>query len=175
MFLEPCCYHKHLEQAVRAALHGQLVPLVSFGDVTVMHLLDYLLRKASGSTALLVLPRLRPALIQCLEILMDEKLPSGKWLIGELTLISCGCEHTQVVNRLGRFRNDGRLTICEDKVATRVLALSNGEFSFTVTGPLNQDVEYQLHIWQLSASQEVYNGFSELFSFQKKRKSLKTI
>lgn len=175
MFLEPCCYHKHLEQAVRAALHGQLVPLVSFGDVTVMHLLDYLLRKASGSTALLVLPRLKPGLLHCLEKLMDEQLPSGNWLVSELTLISYGYEHTQVVNCLGRFRNDGRLTICEDRVATRVLALSNGDYSFTVTGPLNQETGYEMHIWQLSASQEVYNDFSELFSFQKKRKSLKNI
>lgn len=170
--IEPCCFHKQMDNIVSRAENGNPVVVATWGDVTFPQWLDNLVRRAPGAEVMLVLVRVYPTMLSCLKRLMEEKTSDGNWLISSLTLISRGADHEDCIHALGIYRSLGRAVICEDKVAVRLCTVISPSRSFFVSGALHQRSEFALHLWQLSASRSMAEDVSTFFHFQKKRKSV---
>lgn len=170
--VEPCCFHKQLDEMVDAAEGGEPVSVVSWGDVSLTQWLDFLVRRAKGAEVLLVLPKVLLPTLKGLRKLLEEKDAEGQWLVSSLTLISQGYEQKECLQELGQFRSSGRCVICQDRVAVRLCTVIAPQKGFFVSGALQQQNAYGLYMWQLSADRNVAHEIAGFFNFQKKRKSI---
>lgn len=169
MILEPCCYHKQLNELI----NGNAVTehLFTFGDTDLQMLMDTLVHHAPGCDVYLVMIQVAPETIRTIAKLMEVRNAStDQWLVNSFVLLSQGHQRKEIAEALGKYREGGRLIVCEDIVAFRCLCVGNGARHFVLQGSIPQTVGYAMQMMTLTQSREHYDQVMRILNYKKKKK-----
>lgn len=173
MILEPCCFRKQLGSLLSSMEEeGGASHLFTWGDFGLPELLDYLAGTAPGCDVLLSLVHVESATLSAIASLMERKDNGGEFLVRSFTLVSQGGERKEIISALGGYRAGGRMTVCEEKVSFRCMAVGNGERHYVLGGSINQSPVFSMQMMTLTSSRKLYEEVVNMFGYQKKRKSI---
>lgn len=148
--IEPCCYSKQLSHNLEEAEKGGGVShFFSFSDWSTDQLVPWILSSTAGCEAVLCLVQIDPRTIYMLSDILrrtyhDRTENEERYVVKHLTIITQALREEPKKQRyefraqLGRFIDEGRVTVCEDNIGFRCLAASNGKRHLVVQGSINQ-------------------------------------
>lgn len=166
LFIEPCCFRKQLSERLSLAQSH----FFTNGDVTLSMFLDFFVGYCPGAAVSLSLVRIEAATLAALVLLLERKNPDGSPLVSSLTLVTTGQDRAAVSASLAAYRAEGRVFICEEKVAFRCLAVANEDASFVLHGSIGQSSVFSVQLLSLSTSRSAYNQVASLFALKQRHK-----
>ena len=167
MFLEPCCFNKQLTSLIES--NSEAEHLFTFGDTHLPMLMDFLVRHAPGCEVYLTLPQVNQEAIHTIAKLMDESR-DGNYLIRSMVLLSQGNQRKEIAEALGRYREEGRLIVCEDSVSFRCLCVGNGKLHFVLQGSIPLSQGYAMQMMTLTKTQTHYEQVMRILNYRKQAK-----
>lgn len=148
--IEPCCYPKQLTHNLEEAEKGGGVShFFSFSDWGTDELVPWTLSSVPGCEAVLCLVQIDPRTIYMLSDILRRTYHcrtenEEKYVVKHLTIITQTPREEPEKQRyefraqLGRFIDEGRVTVCEDNIGFRCIAAGNGKRHLVIQGSLNQ-------------------------------------
>lgn len=168
MFLEPCCFNTHLDQ-IWNNREAANEPLFTYGDTDLQMLMEYLVNNAPNCDVYLVLVKVEPETIQTIEKLMKAKIKgTEQFLVRSFVLLSQGSQRKEIASALGKFRQDGRLIVCEYNVAFRCLCVGNGENHFVIEGSIPQTKNRSMQMFSFNAGKDYYHKVMGTLNYRSK-------
>ena len=168
--IEPCCYPKQLTHNLEEAEKGGGVShFFSFSDWSTDELVPWTLSSVTGCEAVLCLVQIDPRTIYMLHELLarmyyDRTEGEEKYVVKHLTIITQTARQEPEKQRhefraqLGRFIDEGRVTVCEDNIGFRCIAASNGKRHLVIQGSLNQGhMEPCCQMYTMTTSKGAYD------------------
>ena len=168
--IEPCCYPKQLTHNLEEAEKGGGVShFFSFSDWSTDELIPWTLSSVSGCEAVLCLVQIDPRTIYMLHELLarmyyDRLESENKYVVKHLTIITQTARQEPEQQRyefraqLGRFIDEGRVTVCEDNIGFRCIAASNGRRHLVIQGSINQShMEPCCQMYTMTTSKAAYD------------------
>lgn len=185
--IEPCCYPKQLTMNLEEAERGpQVVHFFSYSDWGTDELVPWVLGSVPGCEAVLCLVQLDMRTVPMIADVMrrtyisDRKSGTSDYVVKHLTLITQTSrqdpdgQRRELRAQLGKFIDEGRMTVCEDTVGFRCIAASNGKRHLVVQGSLNQShVEPTTQMYTMTTSQSAYDMAMQMLSSKGRTKKIK--
>ena len=184
--IEPCCYAKQLtynmEEAERC---GGVSHFFSFSDWGTDELVPWVLSSVQGCEAVVCLVQMDFRTIYVISQMMgrmyhDRESGEEKYVVSHLTLIvqpgrvDPGKQRQEIGMQLGKYIEEGRLTVCEDNIGFRCIAAGNGKRHLVIQGSLNQvHVEPCCQMYTMTTSKVAYDMAMEMLSSKKRTKKIK--
>lgn len=172
IILEPCCFRKQLDDFLSTE-KPEYTHLFTWGDFGLPELLDYFIGISPGCDVFLSLIRIEPATLSSIANLMERKDNHGEHLIRSLSLFTQGKERAEIADALSKYRDAGRMFICESKISFRCLAVSNGKQHFILSGSINQSPVYSMQMLSLTTSEQEYKETMRVFGYQHRKQMRK--
>lgn len=184
--IEPCCYHKQLEGLIDECMQSQkAVHFFSYSDWDIHQLLGLLSGYLQGGELHLALVRLDVKTISTLRKLLNRIYPDPAQpqnhipVITKMVLVtqpaSAGAafnQRAELREQLGRFIQDGRLTVCEDNIGFRCIALRSCGKNLVIQGSLNLELSGAMQMFTLTTTGEAYEEVAEMFQSKARTKKL---
>lgn len=183
--IEPCCYSKQLSHNLEEAEKGSgVVHFFSFSDWSTDELVPWTLSSVTGCEAVLCLVQVDPRTIYMLSDLLcrtyhDRVLGEEKYVVEHLSVITQASREEPAKQRyefraqLGRFIDEGRVTICEDNIGFRCVAASNGKRNIVIQGSINQfHIEPCCQMFTMTTSKHAYDQAMEMLSSKCRTKKI---
>lgn len=168
--IEPCCYPKQLTHNLEETEKGGGVShFFSFSDWSTDELIPWALSSVQGCDAVLCLVQIDPRTIYMLADVLrrtyfDRSTNDNVYVVKHLTVITQTARQDPDKQRyefraqLGRFIDEGRVTVCEDNIGFRCIAASNGKRHLIIQGSLNQShIEPCCQMYTMTTSKEAYD------------------
>ena len=184
--IEPCCYPKQLTHNLEEAEKGGGVShFFSFSDWGTDELVPWTLSSAPGCEAVLCLVQIDPRTIYMLSDILrrtyhDRTENKEKHVVNHLTIITQTSREEPDKQRnefrvqLGKFIDEGRVTVCEDNIGFRCIAASNGKRHLVIQGSLNQfHVEPCCQMYTMTTSKRAYDMAMEILESKSRIKKVK--
>ena len=201
--IEPCCYPKqlthNLEEAegwtdvkdpntgdVRREKRGpQVSHFFSFSDWSTDELIPWTLSSVSGCEAVLCLVQLDFRTVYTLADMLrrtyfDRASGEDKPVVKHLTIITQTPrlipekQRYELRAQLGRFIDEGRVTVCEDNIGFRCIAASNGKRHLVIQGSLNQGhMEPCCQMYTMTTSKSAYDMAMAMLGSKCRTKKMK--
>lgn len=184
--IEPCCYHTQLEGLIdqcnerKSAAH-----FFSFSDWDLCDLLGTLSGYASGGEMGIVVVRTDVKLIETLRKILSRTVPDpedkGKQIpdIRRMILVSqppsSGApfdQREEIRAQLGDYIHSGRLTVCEDNIGFRCVAVKGKSHTMVVQGSLNTQRSNAMQMFTLTTSEEEYDNVAEMLKSKEHTKKV---
>lgn len=186
--IEPCCYPKQLTMNLEEAEKGCGVShFFSFSDWCTDELVPWTLASVPGCDAVFCLVRIdfRTIYMLC-EILsrmyVDKDSGAEKYVVNHLTVITQTSsddpegQRREFRAQLGRFIDDGRVTVCEDNIGFRCIAASNGKRHIVIQGSINQfKMEPCCQMYTMTTTLGAYSQAMEMLSSKSRIKRVKSL
>ena len=183
--IEPCCYSKQLSQNLEEAERGAGVNhFFSFSDWSTDQLVPWVLSSTAGCEAVLCLVQIDPHTIYMLHELLarmyhDRTENEERYVVKHLTIITQTPREEPEKQRyefraqLGRFIDEGRVTVCEDNIGFRCIAASNGRRHLVVQGSINQfHVEPCCQMYTMTTTKQAYEQAMEMLASKARTKRI---
>lgn len=167
IILEPCCFRKQLNDFLSNG-KSEYTHIFTWGDFGLSEILDYFVGISPGCDVFLSLIRMESSTLSSIANLMERKDDHGTYLIHSLSLFTQGKERAEIAASLNKYRDDGRMFICEQKISFRCLAVSNGERHFVLNGSINQSPVYSMQMLSLTTSEQEYKETMRVFGYKKR-------
>lgn len=148
--IEPCCYSKQLTMNLEEAEKGGGVShFFSYSDWSTDELVPWVLSSVPGCDAVLSLVRIDFRTIYMIGDMLsrtyfDRNLGVDRHVVNHLTVITQtpgedpGKQRREFRAQLGKYIDDGRVTVCEDNIGFRCISAGNGKRHIVIQGSLNQ-------------------------------------
>lgn len=175
--IEPCCYSKQLSRNLEEAERGGGIShFFSFSDWSTDELVPWALSSVAGCESVLCLVQIDPRTIYMLSDVLrrtyhDRMTGEEKYVVGHLTVIVQPLRENPEKQRyefraqLGRFIDEGRVTVCEDNIGFRCIAASNGKRHLVIQGSINQfHIEPCCQMYTMTTSAQAYGQVMEMLS-----------
>lgn len=183
--IEPCCYPKQLTHNLEEAEKGSGVAhFFSFSDWGTDELIPWTLSSVAGCEATLCLVQMDPRTIYVLSDILrrtyhDRTDGESKYVVKHLTIITQTLreepekQRQELRSQLGRYIDEGRVTVCEDNIGFRCIAASNGRRNLVIQGSLNQfRMEPCCQMYTLTTSKQAYDMAMELLASKARTKRI---
>ena len=183
--IEPCCYSKQLSHNLEEAEKGGgIAHFFSFSDWSTDELVPWTLSSTAGCEAVLCLVQIDPRTIYMLSDLLRRTYHcrtdnEEKYVVKHLTVIAQTPREEPEKQRyefraqLGRFIDEGRVTICEDNIGFRCIAASNGKRNIVIQGSINQfHMEPCCQMYTMTTSRHAYDQAMEMLSSKCRTKKI---
>lgn len=174
--IEPCCYPKQLTMNLEKAEKGSGVAhFFSFSDWGTDELVPWTLSSVPDCDAVLCLVRMDFRTIYMLQELLsrmyfDRDANGERYVVGHLTIITQTMrdeperQRREFRAQLGRFIDQGRVTVCEDNIGFRCIAAGNRNRHIVIQGSLNQgNMEPCCQMYTMTTTLGAYNQAMEMF------------
>ena len=184
--IEPCCYPKQLTHNLEEAEKGGGVSqFFSFSDWGTDELIPWSLSSVPGCEAVLCLVQIDPRTIYMLSDILrrtyyDRIGDEEKYVVKHLTVITQTLREEPEKQRyefraqLGKFIDEGRVTVCEDNIGFRCVAAGNGRRHLVIQGSLNQfHVEPCCQMFTMTTSKQAYDMVMEMLGSKSRTKKVK--
>ena len=184
--IEPCCYPKQLTHNLEEAEKGGGVShFFSFSDWSTDELIPWTLSSVSGCEAVLCLVQLDFRTVYTLADMLrrtyfDRASGEDKPVVKHLTIITQTPrlipekQRYELRAQLGRFIDDGRVTVCEDNIGFRCIAASNGKRHLVIQGSLNQGhMEPCCQMYTMTTSKGAYDMAMAMLGSKCRTKKMK--
>lgn len=184
--IEPCCYTKQLSHNLEEAEKGGGVShFFSFSDWSTDELVPWTLSSVAGCEAVLCLVQIDPRTICMLSDILrrtyyDREAGEDKYIVKHLSVITQaggedpGKQRGEFRAQLGRFIDEGRVTVCEDNIGFRCIAASNGKRHLVIQGSVNQfHVEPCCQMYTLTTSKPAYEQAMEMLSSKSRTRRIR--
>lgn len=174
LILEPCCFNTQLDniiQSIEGPGRTGVAHFFTFGDVCFAHYLDYFIRQAPGGEVFLALLAVTDDSVSRMAGQLEKKRGHDP-LVSHLTLLTQGADRKKLDLGLGTFIRQGRVTVCEDRIAFRCLAVVNKERSFVLNGSINQTADYAMQMFTLTTGRKAGESVMQIFSSKERTKSI---
>ena len=183
--IEPCCYSKQLTHNLEECEKGGGVShFFSFSDWSIAELVHWTLGSVPGCDAVLCLVQLDPRTIYTLSELLsrmyhDRTDGEDKYVVKHLTIITQTARTEPEAQRrefraqLGRFIDEGRVTVCEDSVGFRCIAASNDKRHLVIQGSINQcNMEPVTQMFTMTTTKAAHAQAMEMLSAKRRTKKI---
>lgn len=169
MILEPCCFNKQLNDVMASPRETE--HLLTFGGVDLQMMMDFFIRHSPECDVYLILIQVTNQTIRSIGKLMEEKMADGSTpLIRSFVLMYQGEHRKQIADILGKYREEGRLLVCEGNTAFRCLCVGNEKNSLVLQGSIPQVDSYAMQMMTLTKSRKHYDHVMSILNHQKKGK-----
>lgn len=183
--IEPCCYPKQLTYNLEEAERGGGVShFFSYSDWSTDEIIPWAFSSVPGCEAVICLVQIDPRTIYMIADLLrrtyrDRKEGKDRYVVGHLTIITQPSRTEPEKQRhefraqLGRYMDDGRVTVCEDNIGFRCIAAGNGERHLVIQGSFNQfRVEPCCQMYSMTTSHVAYEQVMDVFRSKSRIKKL---
>ena len=184
--IEPCCYPKQLTRNLEMAEKGTGVShFFSYSDWSTDELVPWLFSSVPGCEAVMCMVHLDPRTVYMLSDVMKRTYVSDResgvtsYTVAHLTIIvQGGRESSPAIRRelraqLGRYMDEGRVSVCEDNIGFRCLAAGNGKRHVVIQGSVNQvRMEPCCQMYTMTTSREAYNQAMTMLSSKSRTKRI---
>lgn len=174
MIIEPCCFRKQFDELLaNIENNGNVAHFFTNGDLSLPEFMDYFIGRSPGCDVFLSLIRVDACTLATIYKLMGKKDRNGNFLIKSFTLLSQGYDREAINNTLSKFRNSGRLLVCEDKESFRCLTVGNTNHNYILNGSINQSPVFSMQMFTITTSEELYEDTMKIFGVKKRIKKVK--
>lgn len=183
--IEPCCYSKQLSQNLEEAeKSGGVSHFFSFSDWSTDQLIPWVLSSTAGCEAVLCLVQIDPRTIYVLSDLMarmyhDRTENDEKYVVKHLTIITqprrddSEAQRQEIRTQLGRYIDQGRVTVCEDNIGFRCISASNGRRHLVIQGSINQfHLEPCCQMYTMTTTLRAYEQAMEMLASKARIKKI---
>lgn len=183
--IEPCCYSKQLTYNIEEAEKGGGVShFFSFSDWSSAQLIPFILASVPGCEAVLCLVQLDVRTIYVLSEMLsrtyhDRDAHDEKYVVKHLTLITQASrtepekQREELRTQLGRYIDEGRVTVCEDNIGFRCIVAGNGKRHLVVQGSINQtNMEPCCQMYTLTTTRRAYDMAMDMLSSKARTKRI---
>ena len=183
--IEPCCYPKQLTHNLEEAEKGGGVShFFSFSDWGTDELIPWTLLSVPSCEAVLCLVQIDPRTIYMLSDILrrtfhDREENEEKYVVKHLTIITQTPREEPEKQRqefraqLGKYIDEGRVTVCEDNIGFRCIAAGNGKRHLVIQGSLNQShMEPCCQMFAMTTSVLSYNMAMEMLKSKSRTKKI---
>lgn len=184
--IEPCCYPKQLTANLEEAERGGGVShFFSFSDWSTDELLPWALASVPGCEATVCLVQLDYRTVYTLAGMLartyvsDAATGTVDYVVRHLTLITQPArqepekQRYEIRAQLGRYIDEGRVTVCEDNIGFRCIAAGNGKRHLVIQGSINQlDMEPCCQMYTMTTSRQAYSQAMAMLSSKARTKGI---
>ena len=183
--IEPCCYPKQLSQNLEEAEKGGGVShFFSFSDWSTDELVPWVLSSVPDCEAVLCLVQIDPRTIYMLSSLLrrtyhDRDDNVEKYVVKHIAIITQALREEPEKQRyefraqLGKYIDEGRVTVCEDNIGFRCIAAGNGKRHLVIQGSLNQfHVEPCCQMYTMTTSKAAYDAAMQMLQSKSRTKKV---
>ena len=201
--IEPCCYPKqlsaNLEEAegwvsngkdehgneIRVKRGPQIAHFFSYSDWGTDELVPWTLGSVPGCEAVLCLVQIDVRTIYMLSDVLrrtyisDRGSGTSDYVVKHLTVVTqtsrqdAEAQRREFRAQLGKFIDEGRVTVCEDSIGFRCIAASNGKRHLVVQGSLNQcHMEPVTQMYTMTTSKQAYDMAMQMLSSKARVKKI---
>ena len=174
MILEPCCFHKQLSEIINGK--NTTEHLFTFGDTDLQMLMDCLVSYAPECDVYLALVKVEPDTLYSITKLMEAKVKgTDRHLVKSFVLLSQGdVKHRKAIyEALEKYRQEGRLIICEHETAFRCLCVGNDTRHFILQGSIPQTKNFAMQMFTLTTDKDNYEKVMRILNYREKCVSYK--
>lgn len=184
--IEPCCYAKQLTHNLEESEKGGGVShFFSFSDWGTDELIPWTLSSVQGCEAVVCLVQMDLRTVSVINQVMgrmyhDRESGEEKHVVSHLTLIAQpgrmdpDRQRSEISAQLGKYIEEGRVTVCEDNIGFRCIAAGNGKRHIVVQGSLNQThMEPCCQMYTMTTSKAAYDMAMEVFSSKRRTRKIK--
>lgn len=184
--IEPCCYSKQLTHNLEEAEKvGGVSHFFSFSDWGTDELVPWTLSSVPDCEAVLCLVQIDPRTIYMLSNILrrtyhDRDENVEKYVVKHLVIITQTLREEPEKQRyefraqLGKYIDEGRVTVCEDNIGFRCIAAGNGKRHLVIQGSLNQfHVEPCCQMYTMTTSNAAYDAAMQMLQSKSRTKKLK--
>lgn len=185
--IEPCCYAKQLTHNLEESEKGSGVfHFFSFSDWGADELVPWVLSSVPGCEASVCLVQIDFRSIYMLAEIMKRTYvsdrSSGKvdyvvkhlCVITQTSRIDPEKQRMEFRAQLGKFIDEGRLTVCEDNIGFRCITAGNGCRHIVVNGSLNQGhMEPCCQMYTMTTTKGAYIQAMEMISSKSRTRKIK--
>ena len=184
--IEPCCYTKQLSHNLEKAESGCGVShFFSFSDWSTDELVPWVLSSVTGCEAMLCLVQMDVRTVYMIADMLrrtyhDRMENEEKFIVRHLTIIVQTSRtdpeefRAELRTQLGRFIDQGRVTVCEDNIGFRCVVAGNGKRHLVIQGSINQSrVEPCCQMYTMTTSREAYDQAMEMLSSKRRTRNIK--
>lgn len=186
--LEPCCYHKQLGELVSECEKKGEMPCAhffSYSDWDACQFLESLAAYAEGGTLCVAMIHLDTRMIETLRKLLlhlrvdeNDKSKAVPYLNRVILVTQPGMDgealnqREEVYAQLGKFIDNGTLTVCEDNIGFRCILAGNRRHHLVVQGSLNPQKSNALQMFTLTASGREYDETLQMFEVRSRMRNV---
>lgn len=168
MILEPCCYKTQLSNLLNSKSITE--HLFTYGDTDLQMLMDFFVYHAHECEVYLTLVQVEPETLYTITKLMEAKNnATGNPLIKSFVLLHQGHNRKFVHEALDKYRQEGRLLICEAEASFRCLCVGNGKKHFVLQGALPQTKNFAMQMFSLTMGADHYDKVMHILNYQKRK------
>lgn len=184
--IEPCCYSKQLSQNLEEVEKGGgAFHFFSFSDWSTDELVPWTLSSAPGCDAVVCLVQIDPRTIYMLSNILrrtyhDRVENEEKYVVRHLVIITQALREEPEKQRyefraqLGKYIDEGRVTVCEDNIGFRCIAAGNGKRHLVIQGSVNQfHMEPCCQMYTMTTSKQAYDAAMEMLQSKSRTKKVK--
>lgn len=185
--IEPCCYPKQLTANLEEAEKGGGVShFFSYSDWCTDELVPWTLGSVPGCEAVLCLVQIDPRTIYMLSDVLrrtyvsDRTTGESSYVVKHLTIITQTPrqepekQRLEFRTQLGKFIDEGRVTVCEDSIGFRCIAAGNGRRHLVIQGSINQlHMEPCCQMYTMTTSEASYAQAMAMLSSKGRVKRVK--
>lgn len=184
--IEPCCYHKQLNELITQCTEKQMsAHFFSYSDWDLTDLLNVLSGYLQGGEIHIALVRLDVKTISTIRKVLSKVYPDPSQpqnhfpAVRKMVLItqpaSSGAtfnQRAELREQLGRFIQEGRLTVCEDTIGFRCIAVKTASKTLVIQGSINSEKSGAMQMFTLTGSKREYEEVEEMFQVKARTKKL---